>query len=198
MTPELKSPSVEMPYEGNYSQEEYAQQMINEYKDAGVKPEQVFAQSFNLNDILYWINHEPEFGEQAVYLDDRYDVPAFDFRNPQTWSPSMEALADMGVQYIAPPMWMLLDTDLNNNIEPSTYALSAKAVGLDIITWTLERSGPLANGGGWYYQSIKPAINNDGDVLNVLNVLAQEVGVKGVFSDWPATVTFYANCKETD
>ena len=32
MTPELKSPSVEMPYKGFYTQEDYAQQMIDEYK----------------------------------------------------------------------------------------------------------------------------------------------------------------------
>jgi glycerophosphoryl diester phosphodiesterase len=38
-------------------------------------------------------------------------------------------------------------------------------------------------------------INNDGDMLEVLDVLAQDVGVIGVFSDWPATVTYYANCK---
>jgi glycerophosphoryl diester phosphodiesterase len=25
-------------------------------------------------------------------------------------------------------------------------------------------------------------------------VLARKVGVRGVFSDWPATTTFYANC----
>jgi glycerophosphoryl diester phosphodiesterase len=24
--------------------------------------------------------------------------------------------------------------------------------------------------------------------------LAKEVGVRGVFSDWPATTTYYANC----
>jgi glycerophosphoryl diester phosphodiesterase len=28
----------------------------------------------------------------------------------------------------------------------------------------------------------------------VLDVLAKQVGVIGVFSDWPATTTFYANC----
>jgi glycerophosphoryl diester phosphodiesterase len=26
-------------------------------------------------------------------------------------------------------------------------------------------------------------------------VLAQDVGVLGIFTDWPATVSFYANCK---
>ena len=27
-----------------------------------------------------------------------------------------------------------------------------------------------------------------------LDVLAREVGIRGIFSDWPATVTYYANC----
>jgi hypothetical protein len=35
---------------------------------------------------------------------------------------------------------------------------------------------------------------NEGVILELLDVLANEVGVEGVFSDWPATVTFYANC----
>ena len=39
MTPELKAADVAMPYEGTYTQQDYAQQMINEYKDAGVAPE---------------------------------------------------------------------------------------------------------------------------------------------------------------
>ena len=37
-------------------------------------------------------------------------------------------------------------------------------------------------------------IDRDGDVLTLLDVLYGQVGVKGVFSDWPATATFYANC----
>jgi glycerophosphoryl diester phosphodiesterase len=37
-------------------------------------------------------------------------------------------------------------------------------------------------------------INNDGDMMTVLDVLARQVGVLGAFSDWPATVTYYANC----
>lgn len=35
---------------------------------------------------------------------------------------------------------------------------------------------------------------NEGAILEVLDVLAQDVGIDGIFSDWPATVTFYANC----
>lgn len=38
------------------------------------------------------------------------------------------------------------------------------------------------------------AINNDGDMYEVVDVLARDVGVIGIFSDWPATVTWYANC----
>jgi len=195
MTPELKSPSVVMPYEGDYTQQDYAQQMLDEYKAAGVKAKNVFAQSFNLEDVLYWINNEPRFGKQAVYLDGRYDDPTFDHTNPSTWSPSMLELAAQGVNIIAPPMWMLLDVDSENQIVPSTYAMEARNAGLDIITWTLERSGLLKDGGGWYYQSVTPAINNDGDKLEVLDVLAKDVGIRGIFSDWPATVTYYANCK---
>jgi len=68
-------------------------------------------------------------------------------------------------------------------------------LGLDITTWTLERSGLLKEGGGWYYQTTIDVISNDGDMLEVLDVLAMDVGVIGVFSDWPVTVTYYANCR---
>jgi glycerophosphoryl diester phosphodiesterase len=63
------------------------------------------------------------------------------------------------------------------------------------MTWTLERSGSLKHGGGWYYQSVTELIRREGDVYDVLDVLARDVGVRGVFSDWPATVTLYANCQ---
>ena len=189
MTPELKSPSVAMPFDGDYTQEKYAQQMIDEYKAAGVPAKKVWAQSFNLDDILYWIKHEPGFGKQAVYLDD--------IDSPSEGYPSLaelEALHAQGVNIIAPPTWALLALDAKGDIAPSDYAKNAKDAGLDIITWTLERSGLLKSGGGWYYQSITPAINNDGDMLEVLDVLAKDVGIIGIFSDWPATVTYYANC----
>jgi glycerophosphoryl diester phosphodiesterase len=191
MTPELKAPSVLMPYEGDYTQEDYAQQMIDEYKAAGVKPKNVYAQSFNLNDVLYWITYEPQFGRQAVFLESRNLGPG----GPGTLSPTMEELAAAGVNIIAPPMQMLMTLDGNKKIVPSTYAEAAKAAGLDIITWTLERSGLLKDGGGSYYSSVTEVINNDGDMLDVLDVLAQDVGIIGIFSDWPATVTYYANCK---
>lgn len=203
MTPELKSPAVEMPFAG-MDQRQFAQRMIDQYKEAGVDPSRVFPQSFNLADVLYWIENEPAFGKQAVYLDDRDSDPAFDHRNPDTWDPGMEELAARGVKILAPPIWMLLDAD-GGEIVPSPYAKAARAAGLDIITWSLERSGSLAGGGGWYYQSVNgenpnpgqavnSLIDDDGDMLIVLDVLARQVGVLAVFSDWPGTVTYYANC----
>ncbi|MEH6578395.1 MAG: glycerophosphodiester phosphodiesterase family protein [Amphritea sp.] len=193
MTPELKSPAVEMPYQGNYSQQDYAQQLVDEYKEMGVDARDVYPQSFNLKDLQYWIANEPRFGDQAVYLDGRYDDKQFDHRNPTTWSPTMAELKSQGVKIIAPPMWMLVTVE-NGKISPSVYAKEAQKAGLDIITWTLERSGPLENGGGWYYQTTTEIIDNDGDTFELLDVLVKDVGVIGVFSDWPATVTYYAGC----
>jgi glycerophosphoryl diester phosphodiesterase len=189
-TPELKAPSVSMPFEGSYTQEAYAQQMIDEYKAAGISPRKVFAQSFNLNDVTYWVEHEPAFGKQAVYLDDRVDVAG----GYDAAVASLPDIAALGVRIVAPPSWALVTLDAEQRIVPSSYARAARAAGLDLITWTLERSGPLATGGGYYFQSVAPAIRRDSDYLVLLDVLARQVGVRGVFSDWPATVTYYANC----
>ena len=195
MTPELKAPQVSMPYQGEYRQQDYAKQLIDEYRQAGVPPRDIFPQSFNLEDVRYWIGHHPRYGQQAVYLDGR-DSEGLDPQNPGTWQPDMDTLAGYGVNIIAPPLWMLVTVDQRNRIVPSPYARAARAAGLDIIAWSLERSGPLANGGGWYYQSVQPAINNDGDTFTLLDVLARDVGVIGVFSDWPATTSFYASCQK--
>ena len=197
-TPELKEPVVTMPFNG-YSLDTYRQQLIDTYKVAGVPASDVYPQSFNLADIDYWINNEPNYATNAVYLiDDSNESTAgkiFDKNDPTTWKHSLAELKARGVNIIAPATWLLVTSDGNGKLLPSAYALQAKANGLDILTWSLERSGPLKNGGGWYYSGLSDAINNDGDIMNVIDVLAQEVGVKGIFSDWPATVSYYANCK---
>ncbi len=194
-TPELKTPEVAMPYEGGYTQEDYAAQMIADYEAAGVPASDVYPQSFRLDDVKFWIAHHPEFGRQAVYLDARDEtLEGFDPMKPETLKPTMQELADAGVKIIAPPLWMLVTGGEDSTIVPSPYAEEAKKAGLKIITWSLERSGPLATGGGWYYQSIADVVNDDGDMLRLLDTLASDVGVIGVFSDWPATTTFFANC----
>lgn len=194
MTPELKTPSVPMPFDSDgdtvpdYTQADFAQQLIDELRAAGVRPRDVFPQSFDIGDIRYWIANEPAYGAQAVYLDDA-NVPAD--------LPDAATLADYkleGINYVAPPMWALLAAD-GGEIVPSQYANDAKAAGLKLITWTLERSGILGDGDGeWYYQTINPAISREGDIMRVLDVLNRQVGITGIFSDWPATVTYYANC----
>lgn len=187
MTPEAKAPAVPMPFDG-FTQQAFVQKLIDEYKQAHVPPSRVFAQSFSKDDILYWVQHEPAFGKQAVYLDDANTVAEL---------PGYGELASykaQGINIVAPPLFALLAAD-GDRIVPSQYARNAKAAGLDIITWTLERSGILADGdNGFYYQSFDSAVHREGDKLRVLDVLARQVGILGIFSDWPATVTFYANC----
>ena len=187
MTPELKSASVSMPFDG-FSQENYAQKMIDEYKAANVPASRVFAQSFNKNDVLYWIKNEPAFGRQAVFLDSASkaaDLP--DLAQLQSYKRD-------GIQIVAPPIFALLDMQ-DGKLVASSYAKNAKQAGLGIITWSLERSGVLASGNpGWYYQTVAPLIKREGDTMQVLDVLAKDVGIMGIFSDWPATTTYYANC----
>jgi len=69
-TPELKAGDPARIKATFGGQEQYAQKMIDELKAAGVNPKDVCAQSFNPDDVVYWIQHEPRFGKQAVYLDD--------------------------------------------------------------------------------------------------------------------------------
>jgi glycerophosphoryl diester phosphodiesterase len=191
-TPELKAASVDMPFDG-FTQEDYAQKMIDAYKSAGIPAPDVWAQSFNLDDILYWIKNEPEFGAQAVYLDGSSSIDGWNPNEPTTWTHQMDDLKALGVNYIAPPLWVLLTLE-NGKIVPSTYAVKARQAGLKMIAWSFERSGSLQNGGGWYYQSITDVIKSDGAMYQVIDVLAQDVGVTGIFSDWPATVSYYASC----
>ena len=187
MTPELKSATVSMPFDG-FSQENYAQKVIDEYKAVGVPADRVFAQSFNKSDVLYWVKNESAFGKQAVFLDSAEkaaDLP--DLAMLQSYKKD-------GIQIVAPPMFALLDTS-DGKLAASRYAKNAKQAGLGIITWSLERSGVLANGNsGFYYQTVNTAIKREGDMMHVLDVLAKDVGIMGIFSDWPATVTYYANC----
>jgi glycerophosphoryl diester phosphodiesterase len=158
-------------------------------KAAGVRPRDVFPQSFNKPDILYWIKNEPAFGRQAVYLDDANvvaDLPTFS---------DLVGYRAEGIRIWAPPTFALLALDGSNRIVASQWAHVAKAAGLDIITWTLERSGILADGNNaFYYQTFDQAIKREGDLFKVIDVLAKDVGILGVFSDWAAPVTYYANC----
>lgn len=188
-TPELKTPQVTMPYEGTYTQEDYAQQLIDEYIAAGVDQSAVWPQSFLWDDVIYW-SSKTDFkqGVALVGTYGDYTMSASDFVT------KVAPLKAVSVKYMAPPMWMLLDLSADNKRIISNYGQLIKDHGFSIITWTLERSGPLTSGGGWYYQSTTAVTGRDGDQFETLYALQKEVGIVGIFSDWPATTTFYATC----
>jgi len=198
-TPELKGPNraAKLQVEAVFgSQSAYAQAMIDDYKAAGISPRKVFAQSFNKDDILYWIRNDPDFGRQAVFLDDA------NFPSELPNAAELKGYASQGIRIVAPPMWALLAVE-NGRIVPSRYTQDAKAAGLDIITWTLERSGRIVeevlptkgtSSPSFYFQTTLDALHNDGDLMTTLDVLAKQVGILGIFSDWSGTVSYYASC----
>lgn len=195
-TPELKTPEVEMPFEGDYTQEMYAQQMVDDYKQAGIDPSRVWIQSFLYDDVLYWLEAEPEFAKQAVWLDETGETP----ETFETAIENLDKVKEDGVQIVAPPINYLLTAE-NGKIVPSRYATRCNELGLEIIAWSLDRSGPLADveeNEDYYYNTFAEAVNKDGDLYVVVDVLAREIGISKLFTDWSATVTYYANCFEID
>ena len=92
--------------------------MLDAYKKAGIPPSDVFAQSFNLADVLYWVKTEPEFAKQAVYLEERYEKQGLDPNKPETWKPSMAELKAQGVAILGPPIWTMLTLNDNKRNRP--------------------------------------------------------------------------------
>ena len=194
MIPELKQAQVRLPFEGDYTRKDFVQQVINDYRAEGVSSSRVRVQSFLLDDLRLLLDIAPEFGEGFVYLDGRYSRATFNVDRATSWRPTMSALREAGVAFLAPPIWMLITLDDDARIVPSAYALAARKADLRLLAWSLERSVDVKDGGGWYYQSIRSAFDDEADQLKVLDVLAGQVGVEGVFSDWPATTTWFSHC----
>lgn len=192
-TAEAKTPEIPMPFQGNYTQADFAQQIVDTFNEFSIPANRVWLQSFLPDDIFYWLKNEPAFGEQAIYLDERADLSPDGY---QTAVDSLPDLAAKGVKIISPSIWTLVTADnATQTIVPSSYAIAAQKAGLEIITWSFERSGPLeVDGGGYYYESVANLINNDGDEFTVMDVVAQQVKATKIFADWAGTVTYYANC----
>ncbi len=188
-TPEAKEPQIPMPFDG-YTQTQFTQAIIDDYKSMNIDPKRVWPQSFLQGDIFYWLEKEPKFGKQGVLLDERVDTK----EGYVNATESLAALKKRGVNIIAPPLFALTKLDGDKNIVPSEYAVAAKKVGLEIFGWSFDRSGFLKDGGDYYYQSVKEVINKDSDMYKVLEVLVRDVGIKRLFTDWPATVVYFANC----
>ena len=197
-TPELKAGNPARVAQVFGSQANYAQAMIDEFKRARVDPRDVWAQSFNLDDVVYWVQHEPAFGRQAVYLDDVDPGAGI----PRLTAAELRAVRARGVRIFAPPIPALLAVDSNDKVVPSQYAKDIRSAGLGIITWSFERADLRqgASKAGFYY-AFDPegrAIKKDSDMYYALDTLAQDVGILGIFSDWPATVSYYASCMGYD
>ncbi|WP_220720841.1 glycerophosphodiester phosphodiesterase family protein [Agarivorans litoreus] len=164
MTPELKTPAAQDLAAAGITQQEFAQKMIDEYIEAGIEPSEVYAQSFSIDDVEYWVANTPEFGEQAVYLIYLLDGV-----------PSPTEIAAKNINIVA-PIYTALVEEQDGAVVATDYAKQLKDAGLDLITWTIERK----------YTSMHE--------FEVLNVLKKDLELVGVFSDWPATVTFFDNC----
>ena len=167
--------------------------MIDEYKAAGIAPRQrVRAVVQPRTTCSTGSRNEPAFGEQAVYLDDRVDTPG-------GYDAAVAGMADARgagrEDHRAADVGAGRRSTRQTASCPRRTRSRPRRAGLDIITWTLERSGLLADGRrlllpvGHAAPSTTTATR-----YTMLDVLAQQVGVRGIFSDWPATVTYYANC----
>jgi glycerophosphoryl diester phosphodiesterase len=205
-TPELKggdAASINAIFGG---QDKYAQKFADELRDAGVKPHDAWPQSFNVNDVLYWIDNTA-YGKQAVFLidddADKDNILLFDRKGSQLEKKEdqlkfFQELKKAKVRILAPAMPALLAVDANDRIVPSPLAKDLRGMGFDLITWTFERADLRqgASKAGFYYDFDPKgaAVKKDSDMYKALDVLARRVGILGIFSDWPATVTYYANC----
>jgi len=177
--PELKVMNAQTLRVLNLSVEQYADMLLSEYRSLDISPDRVFLQSFSWNVIEYWLGHYPQYAKNVVFLDGRGRNPSF--RSSQ---PNMESLYEKGLRIIAPPIPMLLEMNEQGALQETRYASHALAAGLDLITWTFE-SG---------LSDIPGFSKTESDRVWVLHALRDEAKVRGVFSDWPNTVTRYANC----
>ena len=130
-TPELKRPEVPMPFNG-FSQQDYAKKLLTEYQQAGIPTKQVYPQSFNINDVRYWIENHPQYAQQTIWL-----VPRQRQLVPLSFA-ELQSLQAEGLHIIAPPIPMLVQQNSKGQVEPTAFAKAAKASGLKIITWTFE------------------------------------------------------------
>ncbi|KAH7065815.1 PLC-like phosphodiesterase [Paraphoma chrysanthemicola] len=194
-TPELKTPppQVPMPFKG-YTQQQYAQDFVDTFRKKNIDSSRIWPQSFLYEDIVYWLKNDHDFGRQAIYLQE--------FDTPEDLAAGMKNLSiakAAGVNIIGPSIHMLVAPGgLNNkSIVPSAYANAIKQNGLDIIAWTYERSGPLATVKArdeYYSSTIANITYYDGQYYELLDVLANQIKIKGLFTEWADTVTYFANC----
>ena len=177
-----------MPLNNGFTQAAYATKILDEYRQAGIDPARVFPQSFNIGDVLYWLDNHPEYADQVVWLDPRGRQPDF-----EASLDDFQRLKQRGVSIVAPPIPMLVQVDDQGELQATPYARLARQAGLHIITWTFE-AGVATDPDNWMYRHLNGYVDSEGKMLEVLHFLQDQAGIAGIFSDWPGTVTYYANC----
>lgn len=192
--PELKIPVPGSPEAEGFDSIAMADRVMADYRKAGISPDRVRPQSFSVDVILHWQETAPDYASDAALL--IASEEGFDGDDPTTWTEDFDALKAMGITRLAPSLNMLLSIR-DEAIVPSAYAMAATAAGLELVTWTIERSRAIKLG-GYYYAPIEDVLKTEGQVFDIIDVLAKQVGVKAILSDWPATVTYYANCMGLD
>jgi len=189
--PEMKTPEIPMPYNDSgiiFTQTDYAQKVVDEYIEANIDPSIVYLQSFLWSDVIYW-STKTDF-KNTCALEGTYDAYNWSKDAIKAW---LKPLKDAGVPVLAPPTLLLANrTSANATIEVSNYASVALEMGFKIVTWSFERDGPLQQGGGFYNTGL--FADRDGFNYEFLDFMVKKANITGIFSDWPATVTFYANC----
>jgi len=194
MIPELKTPSVPMPFEGTYTRTDYARAIVNDYRRAGIPPSDVFLQSFDIDTHREWKAYAPEFARNAILGIE----PSLEAKTQTRHY--IDSLRQAGIRTVASPISMLLTLNNTNEIVATEFAKALRVAEIEIVAWTLERSGRIQDGrvegktSDFYLGSMLPSFDNDGDIYRVIHALNIHVGVRAIFSDWPATVTYYANC----
>ncbi|KAL9184737.1 hypothetical protein ACHAXT_012707 [Thalassiosira profunda] len=179
----------DLPALGIANREEFVEMALSDYNTTDAS--RVYPQSFVWED-LYYVANNSRFNLNTYALDKNVFTILYSQSQLRKY---FEPLVANGVTAIAPAISMLLEID-NGNIVPSNYAIVAREMGLDIVAWSFERSDALANSqSSWYYSRLAGALRTDSDMLKVLDVLYEDVGISAIFTDWPSVVSFYANCK---
>ena len=208
-TPELKAGDAKTIAAVFGSQERYAQALIDELQANGVRPRDAWPQSFNPNDVLYWVRNTA-YGDQAVFLVDYNtatdNIVLFDTAGKQLLTRDeqnafFKQLRRAGVKVVAPSFNALLTVQCDR-IVPSVLAKDLRSLGFDLISWSFERvdlrKGAAGVGSYYDFDPTGTAIRKDSDMYKALDVLAKDVKLIGLFSDWPATVSYYASCMGLD
>ncbi|TXR47801.1 glycerophosphodiester phosphodiesterase [Phyllobacterium endophyticum] len=170
MIPEVKSASA---FPKGLDHDGFRKLLIKAYVDAKVDPSDVFIQTFNKNDVLYLNKNEPAFAKNAALLMYGVEKKSKDDANKY-----MQDLYDEGIRTVAVFYPDLVSKDKDGKYSATKTLLAATKAKLDVIAWTVEYQTPSRGGD---------------EIYNTLDVLAKN-GAKGVFSNWPETVSYYASC----